>query len=151
MFLNLTHQAGLAQEAQSLCRQFTDYKEERLAAPAMNHHRGPPDPENRGPLNRLTWASLNIRSIYGREKTLVELMRSNQISALALQETFERANDPPVGLPKALYKGPVWLLSGVQGGGVAETVGVDAADVFVAADVMAEVVDVVVALDVGPP
>ena len=96
MFLSLTHQTGLAQEAQSLCRQFTDYKEERFAAPALNHHRGPPDPENRGPLNRLTWASLNIRSIYGREKSLVELMRSNQISVLALQETFERSNDPPV-------------------------------------------------------
>ena len=68
MFLNLPHQAGLAQEAQSLCRQFTDYKEERFAAPAKNYLRGTPDPENRGPLHRLTWASLNIRSIYGREK-----------------------------------------------------------------------------------
>ena len=54
-------------------------------------------------------------------------------------------------LELALYEGQVWLLSGVQGGGVAETVGVDAADVFVAADVMAEIMDVVVALDVGPP
>ena len=34
---------------------------------------------------------------------------------------------------------------------MAETVGVNAADVFVAADVMDEVVDVVVDLDVGPP
>ena len=51
----------------------------------------------------------------------------------------------------ALYKGLVWLLPGVQGGGVAETVGVGAADVSVAADEMAEIVDVVVALDVGPP
>jgi exonuclease III len=33
-------------------------------------------------------------------------MRSNQISVLALQETFERANDPPVGLPKAVFSKP---------------------------------------------
>ena len=33
-------------------------------------------------------------------------MRSNQISVLALQETFERSNDPPVGLPKAVFSKP---------------------------------------------
>ena len=54
----------------------------------------------------LTWASLNVRSIYGREKTLTELMSQHQISVLALQETFQRANDPPEGLTVSTFSKP---------------------------------------------
>ena len=54
----------------------------------------------------LTWAFLNVRSIYGREKTLTDLMCKNRISVLALQETFERPNDPPSGLFASVYSKP---------------------------------------------
>ena len=47
-----------------------------------------------------------MRSIYGREKALSELMIQQQISVLALQETFERVNDPPEGLPKSTFSKP---------------------------------------------
>ena len=47
-----------------------------------------------------------MRSIYGREKALSDLLIQNQISVLALQETFERANEPPQGLPKSTFSRP---------------------------------------------
>ena len=49
---------------------------------------------------------MSDRSTYGREKTLIELMNQHQISVLALQETFQRANDPPVGLPVSPFSKP---------------------------------------------
>ena len=101
-FLKLTHEGTLPQGAQSLCHYFADYKEERFAAPTRKQARESPDPEQRA-IRQLTWASLNVRSIYGREKALSALMSRHQISVLALQETFERANDPPEGLPKSTF------------------------------------------------
>jgi len=101
-FLNLTHEGSLPPGAQSLCHRFADYKEERFAAPPRNQARESPDPDQRA-FRQLTWASLNVRSIYGREQTLSALMSRHQISVLALQETFERTNDPPEGLPKSTF------------------------------------------------
>ncbi len=47
-----------------------------------------------------------MRSVYGREETLLDLKLQNRISVLALQETLERANDPPVGFPASTYSKP---------------------------------------------
>ena len=105
MFLSLTREGGLSHEAQVLCHQFVDYREERFATPARSGGYGPPA-LGRGAPRLLTWASLNVRSIYGREKTLAELMTQYQISVLALQETFQRANDPPKGLPVSTFSKP---------------------------------------------
>ena len=105
IFLKLTHEGDLPPVVQSLCHQFVDYKEERFADPARLQARGTLTPGHRAS-RQLTWASLNVRSIYGREKALSELMIQQQISALALQETFERVNDPPEGLPKSTFSKP---------------------------------------------
>ena len=105
IFLKLTHEGDLPPGAQSLCHQFVDYKEERFADPSRLQARGTPTPGHRAS-RQLTWASLNVRSIYGREKALSELMIQQQISVLALQETFERVNDPPEGLPKSTFSKP---------------------------------------------
>ena len=105
MFLAVAREGDLSHGAQELCHQFVDYSEERFATPAPSRGRGTPAPGRTTP-RLLTWASLNVRSIYGREKTLIELMSQHQISVLALQETFQRANDPPVGLPVSTFSKP---------------------------------------------
>ncbi len=95
MFLTFSHDEGLPPVAQDLCQQFVDFKEMRFATHSLATAWGDHNPEEWAHQRLyLTWASLNVRSIYGREKTLTELMKQNQISVLALQETFERANDP---------------------------------------------------------
>ena len=109
MFLTFSQDERLPPVAQALCQQFVDFKETRFATPSLATPWGNHNPEEwthqRSKLY-LTWASLNVRSIYGREKTLTELMQQNQISVLALQETFERVNDPPEGLPRSTYSKP---------------------------------------------
>ena len=69
MFLPVAREGGLSLGAQELCYQFVDYREERFATPARSQGRGIPALGRNTP-RLLTWASINARSIYGREKTL---------------------------------------------------------------------------------
>ena len=95
----------MSEKVRRLSRDFATFPETRFAAQGPGEGRRTQAATQRPPLH-LTWASLNVRSIYGREKTLKELMCLNRISVLALQETFERANDPPVGLFESVYSKP---------------------------------------------
>ena len=47
--------------------------------------------------------SFNCRSVYGREKDLIDTMQTHSLSFLALQEPKLFANAPPQGLDPALY------------------------------------------------
>ena len=89
---------------QTLCHNFAEFKEKRFANPLKDGRRR--SEEIPWPHKHLTWASLNVRSIYGREEVLMNLMRDQQISIMALQDTFERANDPPIGLLESTYSKP---------------------------------------------
>jgi hypothetical protein len=103
MFQTLYLDAGLPHGTEDLCQKFANFYEDRFAAPTRSPRRnGPNGGKSYGAHHRLTWASFNVRSIYGRGETITELMVQHQISALALQETFERANDPPEGLPRSV-------------------------------------------------
>ena len=92
-FLEATADVGVSGRALTLCQNFAKFNEERFtrAAPGADrktlHTRA-------HPLRHITWATLNVRSIYGREETLMEMMRHHRIGFLALQETFERPTTP---------------------------------------------------------
>ncbi|MFN9898271.1 MAG: hypothetical protein ACK55Z_05630, partial [bacterium] len=91
LFLTTSQETGISETTQRLCEEFANIEENRYATPPSDVR--PADRAMSG--RRLTWASLNVRSIYGRERILMNFMRDNQINVLALQETFERHNDPP--------------------------------------------------------
>ena len=95
----------MSEKVRRVSRDFATFPETRFAAQGPGEGRRIQAATQRPPLH-LTWASLNVRSIYGREKTLKELRCLTRISILALQETFERANDPPVGLFESVYSKP---------------------------------------------
>ena len=103
-FLKMIPAVGLPTLMEELCLEFADLQETRFARPPPLTMTRPP----RGiwPSKYITWASLNVRSIYGREKTLCELMIHHKISFLALQETFVRPDDPPEGLFASTYSTP---------------------------------------------
>ena len=93
---------------EAMCLEFADLQETRFASRALRPPQSSSDRPLRGvwPTKYITWASLNVRSIYGREKVLSELMIHHKISFLALQETFVRPNDPPEGLFASTYSTP---------------------------------------------
>ena len=104
-FMAKLQDSGLSEVALALGYNFVTYDEKRFATPGSALGVGTWAISQKPPFH-LTWASLNVRSIYGREKTLTDLMCKNRISVLALQETFERPNDPPSGLFASVYSKP---------------------------------------------
>ena len=97
--------SGLSEVALALGYNFVTYDENLFATPGPALGVGTRANPQKPPFH-LTWASLNVRSIYGREKTLTDVMCKHRISVLALQETFERSNDPPSGLFASVYSKP---------------------------------------------
>jgi hypothetical protein len=97
--------SGGSEVALALSYDFVNFEETRFATPVPALGRGAQGDAQKPP-HHLSWASLNVRSVYGREKTLTDLMCKNRISVLALQETFVRPNDPPSGLFTSVYSKP---------------------------------------------
>ena len=83
----------MSEQVSSAFSSLINFEEEKFAFARVGHRR----PSPRAPLASpfLSWASLNVRSIYGREETITDLMINLKIGVLALQETFVRANAPP--------------------------------------------------------
>jgi hypothetical protein len=94
-FLKMIPALGLPTLLEELCREFADLKETRFARqPLMTMFR---PPRGNWASKYITWASLNVRSIYGREKTLCELMIHHKISFLAFTGDIREAKRPARG------------------------------------------------------